>query len=1107
MHLVRSSLFFCFVVLVPTVGLASVVEPPSLVPGPTRQLKPRQHQIKPAHVVIRPGFDRLRVDVKFQDGFELDTGHAGSAELHAAVMNSRMMSVLHTIREAGGRWRSASTMNRTRLAQLRSRAQTATGREIADLSDYFTLALPPGANAERLIDALNELPEVEMAAPTPLRSPPPSVPDFEPLQGYLAPAIGGLDARFAWTIPGGTGTGVSICDMEYGWNLHHEDLPIATVLIPDGETLSEEPKNDHGTEVLGAMFSLPNGWGTTGASYDARCFVAPTYLDSGYSLFQQILWASAQLEPGDVILLEMQTAGPNFGADPTQFGYVPVEWEPAIYNAILTAVGNGIHVIEPAGNGGQNLDDPVYKAGNYGHAPFLPENNSGAIMVGAGIPPTAPELGPDRSRSVFSNYGSRLDVQGWGHRVTTTGAGDLYSAEGENLLYTRFFGGTSSAGPLVASAVASIEGISEHGTGASVPPRIMRALLRETGSPQQNGAHPASEEPIGPRPDLRAGIERMSRPLVAAPRVIHAFEGESIHFTVDAADLDGDPITNFAAGPLPSGATFSLSSGSTQGQIDWSTTAGQAGTYLLVFTASNAAGSSDTTRIEIESAEQSPVVRGPGGENGLESYPVEVSMNAIDPNGDPILSFVATNLPPGATFVVDSTNTTGVLRWVPGYDQAGQHIVSFEATSAPAGGPLETGHGFLILTIRNADRSPIVVAPDMEEGPEGALLTFTVTASDPDGEPVTSMSASNLPPGAHFEPNVSTQSGVFSWTPGFDQAGYYFVSFYAENAAYGGTESLIRIENVDRPPIVSASPRTHGMEGQELSIDVTATDPDDDRVLTFTAEGLPPGCQFTTDADRTSAHISWTPQSGQAGQYLLTLIATSRPPVGPSKADSAIVEISIEAGRFAARVFTQGTKNSIRLSSGAAHTCLHVEPMAGDFILDSVSASTLMLTWSGAPGEGALAEPAETYMTTDADHNGIADLEICFAKEALRDLFDSLESPHQAVQVGITGRLQNGGTVEGSIELDILSQRGMAFVTPNPSRQNPVLSFYTSKLASIRLGIFDSRGRLVRAVLDQSEWRSGFHDVPLGSGLPVGVYYYKLETSDGEHTGKFILLR
>jgi hypothetical protein len=53
---------------------------------------------------------------------------------------------------------------------------------------------------------------------------------------------------------------------------------------------------------------------------------------------------------------------------------------------------------------------------------------------------------------------------------------------------------------------------------------------------------------------------------------------------------------------------------------------------------------------------------------------------------------------------------------------------------------------------------------------EGNLLTFTVTASDPDGDGLT-FSVSNVPTGASFNPS----SRVFSWTPAFGDAGNYNV--------------------------------------------------------------------------------------------------------------------------------------------------------------------------------------------------------------------------------------------------------------------------------------------------------------------------------------------
>ena len=51
---------------------------------------------------------------------------------------------------------------------------------------------------------------------------------------------------------------------------------------------------------------------------------------------------------------------------------------------------------------------------------------------------------------------------------------------------------------------------------------------------------------------------------------------------------------------------------------------------------------------------------------------------------------------------------------------------------------------------------------------EGATLTFTVTATDPNGDALT-CSASNLPAGASFNPATQT----FTWTPAYGQAGNF----------------------------------------------------------------------------------------------------------------------------------------------------------------------------------------------------------------------------------------------------------------------------------------------------------------------------------------------
>jgi hypothetical protein len=132
--------------------------------------------------------------------------------------------------------------------------------------------------------------------------------------------------------------------------------------------------------------------------------------------------------------------------------------------------------------------------------------DSGAIIVGAGSPTTYPQT--DRSRLYFSTYGSRVDVQGWGYNVYTTGYGDLYSGTGKNQWYTAQFSGTSSASPIVTGAAALLSSISQQ-RGKLQTPAWIRSTLTSTGSPQQDDpGYPASEN-IGPRPNLKAAIAKL----------------------------------------------------------------------------------------------------------------------------------------------------------------------------------------------------------------------------------------------------------------------------------------------------------------------------------------------------------------------------------------------------------------------------------------------------------------------------------------------------------------------------------------------------------------------------------------------------------------------
>ncbi len=177
-------------------------------------------------------------------------------------------------------------------------------------------------------------------------------------------------------------------------------------------------------------------------------------------------------------------------------------------------------------------------------------------------------------------------------------------------------------------------------------------------------------------------------------------------------------------------------------------------------------------------------------------------------------------------------------------------------------------------------------APSISGTPASSVATgqsysFTPTASDPDGNPLT-FSIINRPPWASF----STSSGRLSGTPTSTAVGQYVD--IGINVSDGQASAVLAPFSIDvdltnRPPTISGSPPTTAREGQTYAFTPGANDADGD-TLSFSIANRPVWATFNS----ATGELTGTPGNGTVGNYANIAIG-----VGDGSATAALPIFSI----------------------------------------------------------------------------------------------------------------------------------------------------------------------------------------------------------------------
>jgi hypothetical protein len=308
-----------------------------------------------------------------------------------------------------------------------------------------------------------------------------------------------------------------------------------------------------------------------------------------------------------------------------------------------------------------------------------------------------------------------------------------------------------------------------------------------------------------------------------APQEVN--EGETLKFTVEATDPDGDAMT-FSASNLPEGAKFN----EVTREFSWTPTANQTNiNYKVLFTVTDDGNPrlSDQMVVTIKVGDVCwpPQFKSIPDQQVSPGQELVFTVEATDPDNDP-LSYEAEILPEGARF----NEFTREFSWIPNDSQANKtYQATFVVYDSCTDPEPQTDRMSVNIVVGNVlCEKPIINKIGEKRVEQGKTLEFFVTVENP--SPDILYGAQGIPSGATFD----TKEGKFSWAPGCNQTGTYSVTFTATR--FGNCDPpqtsepevatiIVEPAVANDPPVIIIKPTTYYVScGEKLDFLFTVRD-------------------------------------------------------------------------------------------------------------------------------------------------------------------------------------------------------------------------------------------------------------------------------------------
>jgi hypothetical protein len=353
-------------------------------------------------------------------------------------------------------------------------------------------------------------------------------------------------------------------------------------------------------------------------------------------------------------------------------------------------------------------------------------------------------------------------------------------------------------------------------------------------------------------------------------------ENAELSFAITASDPDTpeNGIVFSLGMDAPAGSAIDASSG----LFTWTPTEAQGpGLYFVTVVATDngspALSDEQTFAIAVDEGNSAPQLGAIGDREIERGTALSFTATATDTDvpADGLRFTLAAGAPAGAAIDRD----TGLFSWTP---DAGLTPGVFSVTvlvTDNATRPLSDSETFAIA-VTDDNRAPVLDSIGARNVDEQMALTFTATASDPDGAANTL--TFSLDQGAPAGAAIDGVTGLFTWTPSEAQGpGAFDVTVRVSDdgsSLLSDFETIrITVAEVNQAPVIAAIADTQAVnEGTTLSIQATATDPDAPaNALTFSlGSGAPAGAAITA-----GGLFTFTPSEAQGpGIFPVTIVVT-----------------------------------------------------------------------------------------------------------------------------------------------------------------------------------------------------------------------------------------